>query len=87
MGDITQYSLYADAHSFSCLLGKFILANFVVRLEFNQNRGFLQLNKLTSKEKSCDLKLELVTMLLWLVENKTKKQNTDLKKHSATKNK
>ena len=55
------------------------------KIRVQSKQRFLQLNKPTSKEKSCDLKLELVTMLLWLVENKTKKQDTNMNTHSTTK--
>ena len=60
-----------------------ILANF------DQNRGFYRLNKLTSKVLWCDLKPELVTVMLyiyiWLVDNKTKKQKTDRSEHTQHK--
>ena len=58
-----------------------ILANF------DQNRGFYRLNKLTSKVLWCDLKLELVTVMLyiygWLIIKQKSKKQTDLNTHST----
>ena len=61
-----------------------ILENFVT-LEFNQNRSFYKLNKLTSKVLWYDLKLELVTIYYgWLTIKQESKTQIDLNTHSTT---
>ena len=57
VGDIIQYSLYADAHFVFLPFGKISfkdnnLENFYVRLEFNQNRGFSNQVELTNIKSS-----------------------------------